>query len=51
MSGGRFINDQDRLGSQAVAVVDEVMAQQAFGGDDPIGRGSQPPGSEPNDAL
>jgi predicted permease len=35
---GRFIDDQDRLGNQPVAVIDEVMAQQAFAGQDPIGR-------------
>jgi predicted permease len=35
---GRFIDDQDRLGNQPVAVIDEVMAQQAFGGQDPIGQ-------------
>jgi predicted permease len=35
---GRFIDDQDRLGNQSVAVIDEVMAQQAFGGQDPIGQ-------------
>jgi predicted permease len=31
---GRYFNDQDRLGTQHVAVVDEVMAQQAFGGEE-----------------
>jgi predicted permease len=35
---GRFIDDQDRLGNRSVAVIDEVMAQQAFGGQDPIGQ-------------
>jgi predicted permease len=34
---GRFFNDQDRMGSELVAVIDEVLAQQAFGGKDPIG--------------
>jgi predicted permease len=29
---GRFLNDQDRMGSEPVAVIDEVLAQQAFGG-------------------
>lgn len=35
---GRYIDDQDRAGRQSVAVVDEVMARQAFGGRDPIGQ-------------
>ncbi len=29
---GRFFNDQDRIGSELVIVIDEVLAQQAFGG-------------------
>jgi predicted permease len=35
---GRFITDQDRKGSESVAVIDDVMAQQAFPGQDPIGK-------------
>jgi len=35
---GRFFNDHDRIGNEAVAVVDEVMAREAFGGQEPIGR-------------
>jgi len=35
---GRFFNDQDRPGSPYVAVIDDVLAQQAFGKEDPIGR-------------
>ena len=35
---GRFITDEDRLGSEGVAVIDDVMAQQAFPGQDPIGK-------------
>jgi predicted permease len=35
---GRFFDDQDRIGSQAVAVIDDVMAQQAFGGSPPLGK-------------
>src|SRR5579872_4355787 len=38
LRGGRFLTDQDRLGSESVAVIDEVMAQQAFPGQDPIGK-------------
>jgi putative ABC transport system permease protein len=35
---GRFIEDHDRWGTESVAVIDDVMAQQAFGGQDPIGK-------------
>jgi predicted permease len=35
---GRFITDEDRRGSEGVAVIDDVMAQQAFAGQDPIGK-------------
>jgi putative ABC transport system permease protein len=35
---GRFFNDQDRLGSPYVAVIDDVLAQQAFGKEDPVGK-------------
>jgi predicted permease len=35
---GRFLTDQDRLGSESVVVIDDVMAQQAFPGQDPIGK-------------
>src|SRR6185312_14677050 len=35
---GRFITDDDRLGKEGVAVIDDVMAQQAFPGEDPIGK-------------
>jgi putative ABC transport system permease protein len=35
---GRFLTDQDRMGAPGVVVIDEVMAQQAFGGEDPIGK-------------
>ena len=35
---GRFLTDDDRQGTQSVAVIDEVMAQQAFPGEDPIGK-------------
>jgi predicted permease len=35
---GRFITDQDRKGSESVAVIDDVMAQQAFPGQDSIGK-------------
>jgi predicted permease len=35
---GRFFDDQDRKGNESVAVIDEVMAQEAFGGRDAIGK-------------
>jgi predicted permease len=35
---GRFFNDQDRLGSPYVSVIDDVFAQQAFGKEDPVGK-------------
>ena len=35
---GRFFTDQDRLGGQLVVVIDEVMAREAFPGQDPIGK-------------
>ena len=34
---GRFFTPQDRIGHEPVAVIDEVMAQRAFAGRDPIG--------------
>jgi predicted permease len=35
---GRFFDEHDRTGSKLVIVIDEVMAQHAFGGQDPIGK-------------
>jgi len=35
---GRFFNDQDRMGNQSVVVIDDVMAREAFGGQEPIGK-------------
>jgi predicted permease len=35
---GRFFDDHDRLGSEFVVVIDDVLAEQAFGGQDPIGK-------------
>ncbi len=35
---GRFFDEQDRLGNESVVVVDEVMAREAFPGQDPIGK-------------
>ncbi len=36
---GRFFGEQDRIGGEPVAVIDEVLAQQAFGGgQDAVGK-------------
>jgi predicted permease len=35
---GRFLSENDRLGNKPVIVIDEVMAQHAFKGQDAIGR-------------
>jgi putative ABC transport system permease protein len=35
---GRFFNDQDRMGNQPVVVIDDVLAQLAFGGRDSVGK-------------
>jgi predicted permease len=35
---GRFFNDQDRAAGQPVIVIDDVLAQSAFPGQDPIGK-------------
>lgn len=38
LQAGRFFTDQDRLDSEAVTVIDDVMARQAFPGQSPIGK-------------
>jgi len=35
---GRLLNEQDRMGSELVVVIDEVLAQQAFGGERAVGK-------------
>jgi predicted permease len=35
---GRFFNEHDRTGSEPVAVIDENLAQHAFGGKDAVGK-------------
>ncbi len=35
---GRFFDDNDRMGNELVVVIDDVMAQKAFGLEDPIGK-------------
>jgi predicted permease len=35
---GRFFNEQDRLNTQPVVVIDEVLAKSVFANEDPIGK-------------
>jgi predicted permease len=35
---GRFFDDRDRMGAMLVVVIDEVLAQQAFAGENPVGK-------------
>jgi predicted permease len=42
---GRFFDDQDRIGNQLVVVIDDVLAKQAFGAQDPIGQRLWIPGA------
>ena len=35
---GRFIDERDGMGNEIVGVIDEVLAQQAFGSENPIGK-------------
>jgi predicted permease len=35
---GRFFDERDRLNSQPVVVIDEVMAEHAFKGENPVGK-------------
>ena len=35
---GRFFTDRDRMGSEPVVVIDEVLAQHAFGSSDALGK-------------
>jgi putative ABC transport system permease protein len=35
---GRFFDENDRLGSTQVVVIDENLARHAFGGEDPVGK-------------
>lgn len=35
---GRFFNDYDRIGSEPVVVIDDVLAQHAFGDSDAVGK-------------
>ena len=42
---GRFFNGEDRAGSEKVVVIDEVLAQNAFGAQDPVGKRLWLPGT------
>jgi predicted permease len=35
---GRFFDEHDTLGNQSVVVIDDVLAQQAFAGQEPVGK-------------
>jgi len=35
---GRFFDDQDRMGNEPVVVIDEVLAQRVFGGQEAVGQ-------------
>lgn len=35
---GRFFTDDDRIGSEPVVLIDDVLAQHAFGSKDPVGQ-------------
>ena len=35
---GRYFDERDRLGAEAVVVIDDLTAQHAFGGVDPVGK-------------
>jgi len=35
---GRFLNDHDRMGDELVVVIDDVLAQHAFAGQEPVGK-------------
>jgi predicted permease len=35
---GRFFNEQDRIGHDLVVVIDDNLAQHAFGGSEPVGK-------------
>jgi predicted permease len=44
---GRFFNEQDRVGHDLVVVIDDVLAQHAFGGSNPVGKRLWIPGMGP----
>lgn len=38
LRNGRFFDEEDRKGHDLVVVIDEVLAKQAFGTQDPVGK-------------
>jgi predicted permease len=42
---GRFFDDHDRQGNEFVVIIDDVLAQQAFGKEDPVGKRLWVPGN------
>ncbi|MFZ0589829.1 MAG: ABC transporter permease [Bryobacteraceae bacterium] len=44
---GRFFDEHDRLGSEPVVVIDDVLAQHSFHGQDPVGKPLQIQGLGP----
>jgi predicted permease len=45
---GRFFDEQDRVGNELVVVIDEVLAQHAFGTNEPVGKRLWIPAMGPN---
>jgi putative ABC transport system permease protein len=43
---GRFLTEQDKYGASRVAVIDEYMARDLFGGEDPMGQRLTIPGND-----
>jgi putative ABC transport system permease protein len=48
---GRVLNDRDRIGSELVVVIDDVMAQHAFGGKQAVGKRLWIPDMAPGPVL
>jgi len=44
---GRFLNEQDRVGSEWAVVIDDVLARNAFGGEEAVGKQLWIPGMDP----
>ncbi len=44
---GRFLNDEDRLGNESVAVIDDVLARNAFGHEQAVGKQLWVPDMDP----